>query len=281
MSPVPWSPFVYGRSALHEFAVFVLRDSVKVDINTDQGSYEQERSAVNFFRFEDRDWPLLISGPPAAEARGRLLLAHGAGAPMDSPFMEALCQALAAGGVRVLRFEFPFMAQRRAGAGRRPADRAPHLLSCWRAVWSAVQAGEPGAWAIGGKSLGGRMASLLADELAAAALVCLGYPFHPPRQPDRCRTEHLASLRTPTLIVQGARDPFGTYEEVTGYGLSAAIRLHWLASADHDFVPLKRSGHTQAAHLAATAQAIAAFLGPLTGDPCGALRDNARPQCSV
>lgn len=249
-------------------------------VDTGQKGREQVRSAVNFFYFEGRDWPLLATGP-AVNARARLLLAHGAGAPMDSPFMEALCQALADEGVRVLRFEFPFMAQRREGGSRRPADRAPRLLECWRAVWHSVQTHEPGAWAIGGKSLGGRMASLLADEFGAAALVCLGYPFHPPRQPDKCRTVHLASLRTPTLIIQGERDPFGTRDKVAGYALSAAIQLYWLAAADHDFAPLKRSGFTQAQHLQASAEAVAAFLQRVADDPVPALRNNTAPSSLI
>lgn len=202
---------------------------------------------------------LSCSGP-LCDARGRLILAHGAGAPMDSSFMTAMAERLAARGVRVLRFEFPYMAARRHGGGKRPPNPQAQLLDCWREVWSEVNAREPGPWAIGGKSMGGRMASLLADELGAAALVCLGYPFYPAGKPDKPRVEHLARLATPTLIVQGERDALGNRERVAGYALSPAIRLHWLAAADHDLKPLKASGFDHAGHLDEAARDVAEFL---------------------
>ncbi len=202
---------------------------------------------------------LLWTGPVDA-TRARLILAHGAGAPMDSPFMTEMAERLAAQGVRVVRFEFPYMAQRRLGGGRRPPNPQAQLLACWRAVWEEVNRREPGAWAIGGKSMGGRMASLLADELQPAALVCLGYPFHAAGKPERPRVAHLAELRTPTLIVQGERDALGNRERVAGYALSAAIRLLWLEAADHDLKPLKASGCSHAQHLQRAAEAVAGFL---------------------
>ncbi|MNZ47377.1 Alpha/beta hydrolase family protein [compost metagenome] len=203
---------------------------------------------------------LLWSGPVAGE-HGRLILAHGAGAPMDSPFMNEMAVRLAECGVRVVRFEFPYMADRRRDGGKRPPNPQARLLECWREVWREVNDREPGAWAIGGKSMGGRMASLLADELAPSALVCLGYPFHAAGKPEKPRVEHLAALRTPTLIVQGERDALGNRERVAGYSLSPAIRLLWLEAADHDLKPLKASGFTHAQHLQRTAEAVAAFLG--------------------
>ncbi|MCQ4346567.1 alpha/beta hydrolase [Pseudomonas stutzeri] len=202
---------------------------------------------------------LLCSGP-VVRPRGRLILAHGAGAPMDSPFMDDIAERLAEQGVRVVRFEFPYMAARRGGGGKRPPDPQARLLDCWRAVWREVNAREPGAWAVGGKSMGGRMASLLADELGAAALVCLGYPFHAAGKPEKPRVEHLAALRTPTLIVQGERDALGNRERVAGYALAPAIRLLWLAAADHDLKPLKASGCSHAQHLQRTVEAVAGFL---------------------
>lgn len=202
----------------------------------------------------------LWSGPSAAP-RGRLILAHGAGAPMDSPFMGEMAGLLAERGVRVVRFEFPYMAARRRDGGRRPPNPQARLLDCWREVWREVNAREPGAWAIGGKSMGGRMASLLADELGAPALVCLGYPFHAAGKPEKPRVEHLAGLQTPTLIVQGERDALGNRERVAGYALSPAIRLLWLEAADHDLKPLKASGFSHAQHLQRAAEAVADFLG--------------------
>jgi hypothetical protein len=189
----------------------------------------------------------------------RILLAHGAGGPMDSPFLETIAAGLGAAGLRVARFEFPYMAARRGpGAPVRPPDRLPVLLDAWRAAIDAL-GGGPGV-VIGGKSLGGRIASLLADEVGARGLVCLGYPFHPPGQPDKLRTAHLAQVRTPTLIVQGDRDALGCRDDVAGYALSPAIRLHWLPDGDHSFKPRASSGHTEPGHLAEAVRAVSAFV---------------------
>ena len=113
---------------------------------------------------------------------------------------------------------------------------------------------------IGGKSLGGRMASLVAEETGVRAVVCLGYPFHPPGRPERLRTAHLASMATPTLIVQGSRDPFGTADEVPGYGLSPSIRFHWSQDGDHSLVPRKASGRTKETNWMDAIAAVADFL---------------------
>ena len=194
----------------------------------------------------------------ATDASARLLLAHGAGAPMDSPFMDTIAEQLAQRGIEVLRFEFPYMAQRRQGGSKRPPNAQGVLLDSWREA-IAQQPGDLPLF-IGGKSLGGRMASLIADEQAVAGLICLGYPFHPSGKPDKLRTEHLQQLKTPTLIVQGERDSLGNREEVGGYPLSAAITLHWLADGDHSFKPRKASGHSWQQHLHSVAQACAAFI---------------------
>lgn len=199
--------------------------------------------------------PRLIHGPATATAT--LLLAHGAGAPMDSPFMEAMAAGLAQRGWRVVRFEFPYMAQIRRSGQRRPPDRLPRLLEAFREQ-VALEAGS--ALIIGGKSLGGRVATLLAAELSdptpVAGCLCLGYPFHPPGRPTQQRTAHLATLRTPTLIIQGERDPFGRREEVEAYPLAPAVELHWLPAADHSFRPSRSSGFSEADHWA-TAAAVA------------------------
>jgi uncharacterized protein len=122
---------------------------------------------------------------------------------------------------------------------------------------------------IGGKSMGGRVASMIADDLYAAGriagLLCLGYPFHPPEKPTQLRTAHLADLKTPTLIVQGTRDPFGTRDEVAAYNLSQAIALLWLEDGDHDLKPRKSiSGFTAADHLKTMADRIARWTQALT-----------------
>ena len=205
----------------------------------------------------------LLDGPPDAPAS--ILLAHGAGGPMDSAAMIAVARALGAAGLRVARFEFGYMAARRSGA-RKPPPRAETLVPELRAALATFDG--PGKRIIGGKSMGGRVASLAADALhaegAVAGLLCLGYPFHPPARPEQLRTAHLATLRTPALIVQGTRDPFGTREEVAGYAFSDAIEILWLADGDHDLKPRKRtSGFTAAEHLRTMAEAVAVWAARL------------------
>jgi len=178
---------------------------------------------------------------PAAGATN-LILAHGAGAPMDSDFMNDMAARLAGKGINVLRFEFPYMAQRRVEGRKRPPNPQAQLLDCWRQVYAQVRPKVAGSLAIGGKSMGGRMASLLADELEADALVCLGYPFYAVGKPEKPRVAHLAELKTRTLIVQGERDALGTKEAVSGYDLSPTIELFWLPTANHDLKPLKVAG---------------------------------------
>jgi predicted alpha/beta-hydrolase family hydrolase len=183
---------------------------------------------------------LLTDGPP--DAARTVVLAHGAGAAMDSPFLARFARGLAAGGLRVVRFEFPYMERRRAGRRSGAPDPAPVLCERWRSVIEALGGGP--ALVIGGKSLGGRIASMVADETRAAGLVCLGYPFHPPGRPERLRTAHLRDLATRALFVQGERDPFGGRDEVAAYDLSPSIRVHFLADGDHSFEPRARSGRT-------------------------------------
>lgn len=204
--------------------------------------------------------PLLTNGP----AEGRpVVLAHGAGAPMDSPFMETMAEGLAEAGLRVVRFEFPYMQARRAPEPRKkPPDREPVLRACWHAV--IEQLGGGGGVVIGGKSMGGRIASMIADEAEVAGLVCLGYPFHPPGRPEKLRTAHLAELRTPTLIVQGERDPFGKREETRRFKLSETIEFAWIPDGDHSLKPRVKSGRTEAQNLADAIAAIAEFAGGLS-----------------
>jgi predicted alpha/beta-hydrolase family hydrolase len=168
---------------------------------------------------------------------------------------------LAERGLRVARFEFPYMRKRREGGARGAPDREPVLRAAWREAIGALGGGP--RLVIGGKSLGGRIASLVADEVGARGLVCLGYPFHPPGRPEKLRTAHLAGLKTPALIVQGTRDPFGTPVELPGWSLSPAIRLAWIEDGDHDLRPRKSSGRTHAQNLGAALDAVAEFVARL------------------
>ncbi|MBX9762380.1 MAG: alpha/beta hydrolase [Pseudomonadaceae bacterium] len=197
---------------------------------------------------------------PESDRRATLLLAHGAGAPMDSEFMQQMAQSLALRCVAVMRFEFAYMAARRQDGKKRPPNPQAQLLERWREVYQQVREQVVGPLAIGGKSMGGRMASLLADELEPDALVCLGYPFYAVGKPQKPRIEHLAQLKTRTLIIQGERDALGDRQAVATYPLADAITLHWLAAADHDLKPLKRSGFTQHQHMETAADLIATFI---------------------
>jgi uncharacterized protein len=202
---------------------------------------------------------LLFDGPDGGSPT--LVLAHGAGAPMDSPFMTGVTERLAAMGHRVARFEFPYMARRRAEGTRRPPDRQPILLDSWRKVIGHF--GGPENVVIGGKSMGGRMASLIAAETPVRGLLCLGYPFHPPGKPAKTRTEHLAALDVPGLILQGTRDPFGRPDEIAAYQLSDRTTVHWIEDGDHDLKPRKSSGRDHAAALDEIAEVASGFLRSL------------------
>jgi predicted alpha/beta-hydrolase family hydrolase len=207
----------------------------------------------------------LFDGPE--QAKHTVLLAHGAGAPMDSPSMTATAKALAGSGFRVARFEFDYMAGRRTGAGRSPPPRAEKLNPEYIAAVDAL--GAKSLLIIGGKSMGGRVASMVADKLFASGratgLFCLGYPFHPPAKPEQLRTTHLVDLKTPTLIVQGTRDAFGTREDVSAYMLSPAIEILWLEDGDHDLNPRKSiSRFSSADHLKSMAEAVSSWAERIT-----------------
>lgn len=177
---------------------------------------------------------------------------------MDSPFMDAISHAIAEARIEVIRFEFEYMAKRRKDGRRRGPDRAATLIVRFKEVLNLV--GPSAGVVIGGKSLGGRIASMIADEVGAAGVVCLGYPFHAPGKPEQLRTDHLEALKTPTLIVQGTRDRFGTEEEVATYSLSPAIELAWIEDGDHSLKPRKKSGITLAQNLDAAADALVSFV---------------------
>ncbi|MES9887192.1 MAG: alpha/beta family hydrolase [Candidatus Sedimenticola sp. 6PFRAG1] len=200
----------------------------------------------------------LQDGPDSAQAW--LILAHGAGAGMDSEFMNEIAHQLGESGTRVIRFNFPYMVQRALSGSRRPPDRAPILLDCWRSVIRDIRDIHNGRLFIGGKSMGGRMASMIADEMKVDGLICLGYPFHPPGKPEKLRTEHLQTLHTPALFCQGERDTLGRRDEVDHYVLSGQISFHWLQDGDHSFKPRKASGLTETQNRQAAAVSIIQFM---------------------
>jgi len=190
---------------------------------------------------------LVYPPPDAAHADATVILAHGAGLPQTSAFMVNCAQALARRGCRAVTFNFPYTEQR-----RRLPDRAPVLEACFRDVITAVRARpepRPPRLVIGGKSMGGRMATHLAAQgfAALAGVVVLGYPLHPPGRPDQLRVEHLARIRQPLLVVQGERDAFGTPDELRPYlAPLPAASVHVVEGGDHSFKVARRAPLGQA-----------------------------------
>ena len=184
---------------------------------------------------------------------------------MDSPFMEQLAAALDRQGVASVRFEFPYMVRRRQDGKKRPPDRMPVLLESFRKEVDRVrQETSPDCRiVVAGKSMGGRVASILASEGGSdiAAVVCFGYPFHPPGKPARWRIDHLPAVGCPLMMVQGTRDPFGKREEVLARDdLEGVSRWCWLSGGNHDFQPLSKQPERQADLIERAAQASRQFL---------------------
>jgi hypothetical protein len=204
---------------------------------------------------------LRVDEPGGKRQELSIVLAHGAGAAMDSPFMEDMARALTAESFRVIRFEFPYMQEHRTTGKRTRPDSTKALEECWISV--VEQLGDPARLVIGGKSMGGRIASRVADRVGVKGLVCMGYPFHPAGKPAALRVAHLRELKTPTLILQGARDRLGTMEDIGRYSLSGAIRLVFLEDGDHSFKPRKSSGRTFEQNFRQAVQETALFCRSL------------------
>jgi predicted alpha/beta-hydrolase family hydrolase len=175
------------------------------------------------------------------------VFAHGAGAGQNSEFMELMALGLAKQNINVIRFNFAYMQLAEELGKRRPPDRADKLIVHFNSVVSAIDKSLPVF--IGGKSMGGRMASMLLEKSNALGCICMGYPFHPPGKPEKLRTEHLLAINKPVLILQGERDTFGTREEVGTFNLSERVEVSYLADGDHSFKPRKASGASLEANL--------------------------------
>ena len=185
------------------------------------------------------------------------IFAHGAGAGMDHEFMQSVAKGLAFKGIRVIRFNFPYMIKRAEDGKRRPPDRAPKLLEAYQDI---IEQCDVDKLVIGGKSMGGRMASHLSEVDKVAAMACLGFPFHPPGKPEKYKGEHLAELQKPCLILQGERDTFGKREEFADFDLSDSIRVEFIPDGDHSFKPRKSSGYTEQQNIALTVEKLSAFI---------------------
>lgn len=193
------------------------------------------------------------------------VFSHGAGAGMDSDFMLQVSKQLTDKGIEVKRFEFPYMKKIRAEGKRRPPDRMPKLMSAFKdELIELKNNGNQKKIVIAGKSMGGRVASLLvADDneiLGIKAVVCFGFPFHPPKKQEKYRGEHLKSIKTPTLILQGERDPFGTKEEVGEYALSDKVTVKIIKDGDHSFKPRIKSGTTLDQNITESVGHIISFI---------------------
>lgn len=201
------------------------------------------------------------------QADAALILAHGAGAGQRSTFMIDFARALSALGLDLVTFNFLYTEQR-----RRIPDRGPALEACYRSVIETVRSELDSARTalfIGGKSMGGRIATQVAaadPALPLAGLVLLGYPLHPPGRPEQRRDKHLPAVQRPMLFVQGSRDTFGTPGELTPIldVLSPAAALHIVAQADHSFKRSRTDPSAQAAVYADVQQAIASWIRSIT-----------------
>lgn len=193
----------------------------------------------------------------ASDAPVRILLAHGAGAGMEHAFLAELSRLLAGPEIEVVRFNFPYMIKRARDGKRRPPDRQPVLLTHWCQM--VREFAHPRLF-LAGKSMGGRMAAEIAGEMNAAGLLILGYPFHPPVKPDRWRGEVLKQITTPTLLLQGERDTFGSRAELVDFPFSSAVSVHWLTDGDHGFKPRKASGVSEQENLQQAANEIRRFV---------------------
>lgn len=191
---------------------------------------------------------------------GRLLLAHGAGAGQDSSFMQGLREYLGRNGVQTLSIEFAYMQRIRREKRRRPPPSVDHLVE-EMVQWCGIlkHRNLPPLW-LGGKSLGGRVASLVASRQETVGLVLCGYPFHPPRKPERTRLAHWPRITCPTLVLQGTRDPFGTRDEIEGYDLPGNAKVTFLEDGEHDWKPRKSSGLTQNQLIEQAAIGVAGFM---------------------
>lgn len=186
------------------------------------------------------------------------ILAHGAGANKDSDFMQGIATRLCKKRVKVIRFDFPYMIAAREKSKRQPPNRMPILISDFEEMIKTADKHLP--LFIGGKSMGGRVATMLTDYQNVKGLICLGYPFHPPGKPEKHRTAHLQEFDNSTLILQGERDTFGNKTRITEYQLANSIEIEYLEAADHSFVPLKSSGISVEQHLDLAATKIVNFM---------------------
>jgi len=193
-------------------------------------------------------------------AKAMVVFAHGAGADKSSDFMQEFTQLLNDQQFSVLRFNFNYMDKRLVDGRRYPPERMPKLLTCFEQVIADLETDLP--IFLMGKSMGGRVAATLAEKPLAGVngIVCLGYPFHPQKQPEKLRLEPLQNTKQPILIIQGDRDALGNKDEISSYQFSSLCQLQYVADGDHNLKPRVKSGFTHRQHLATAAQSIVKFI---------------------
>ncbi len=209
---------------------------------------------------------LLINGPNEGPV---YILAHGAGADMNSDFLTQVAEGLALKGIRVVRFNFPYMIKSAHDGKRRPPDRAPKLLAAYQDVIEKIMQQTSKPLVIGGKSMGGRIATMLTEQLSLGendilGTACIGFPFHAPKKESKDRLDYLVHITKPVLIFQGTRDVMGNKEEVTEYQklkrIDCAIKIYWLEDGDHDLKPRKASGFNHQQHINNTIEQLAEYV---------------------
>lgn len=195
---------------------------------------------------------------------GTILFAHGAGIAMDHRFMQTFSTLLADHGFQVIRFEFPYMQHRRATGKQIFPDKLDLLQDSFKQAAHKVRAESKDSAKpifLLGKSLGGRVATMIADDLIyslpIAGVFVLGYPFHPLLKPQKLRIEHLQDIKAKVVVFQGERDTFGSHQEVCPLIESLNITIHWFEDADHDLKPRVKSGFSHTQHLFRAASLIA------------------------
>jgi hypothetical protein len=195
----------------------------------------------------------IVNGP--SNAALTILLAHGVGVGMDTPFMNHIAEGLGALGWNVRRFEFPYMVKSRENGKKSPPNPLPKLQESFEQELKACT----GPVVLAGKSMGGRVATTILERSTAIGCIALGYPFHPPGKPDSLRIEHLQVIQKPLLILQGERDPFGKKEECPQQWLPTHCKLNWIPDGEHSFKAPKKSEATTEGHLDLSVQLIHEF----------------------
>lgn len=200
----------------------------------------------------------------AKDEKALVIFAHGAGADMNHQYIEDLVELMNAKQLSVLRFNFPFMDKRKLDGKRRPPDRMPALVTCYHSVVAEVDTNLP--IYIAGKSMGGRVAATLAGDKAFTlhhkirGVICLGYPFHPVKKPEKLRLAPLQDTQLPVLILQGQRDALGSEIEINSYEISSRCQIQYFNDGDHDLKPRVKSGYNLTQHQVAAVNKMRNFI---------------------